>query len=150
MTDADVHVSVTHSGDVVAVAVTAEGPVGVDVEMIAPGSESDHHEICPSVCSADERRFVSGRDAFFTFWTRKEAVLKATGHGLRLPMTDVGVTSPEQRPALLAFPGGQVPPCRMSDVDAGDGYRGAVAVLTTRPVDFAVLDAAPLLASNQL
>jgi 4'-phosphopantetheinyl transferase len=148
--DADVHVSVSHSGNVVAVALTTEGPVGVDVEAVVAGRGADYREICPSVCTADEQFFVTGRDAFFTFWTRKEAVLKARGQGLRLPMTDVVVTPPEQQPNLVSFAGGAPPPCRMSDLDAGDGYTGAIAVLTTVPIDFVVLDAAPLLAHHSV
>ena len=144
---ADVHVSVSHSGEVVAVASTAEGPVGVDVEAVSDRGGKGYPEICPSVCTPEEQLFVTGRDAFFTFWTRKEAVLKATGHGLRLPMTDVVVTPPQQQPAVVSFPAAAVPLCRMADVDAGEGYRAAVAVLTNAPVDFAVRDASPLLAS---
>ncbi|MDP8960015.1 MAG: 4'-phosphopantetheinyl transferase superfamily protein [Actinomycetota bacterium] len=143
--DADTQVSVSHSGDIVAVALTAEGPVGVDVEAVVHRNGSDYREICSSVCTPDEQLFVTGREAFLTFWTRKEAVLKATGHGLRLPMTDVVVTPPEQQPALVSFPAAAVPQCRMADIDAGEWYRAAVAVLTNASVDFAVLDAAPLL-----
>lgn len=144
--DATAHVSVSHSGDVVAVALTAASPVGVDVESIVERPGGDYAELYPSTCTPAEQPFVTSAAAFFTFWTRKEAVLKATGDGLDRPMTDVVVTPPQQAPALVSFTGGAIPPCRMSDVDPGVGYRGAVAVLTEAPVDFAVLDAAPLLA----
>jgi 4'-phosphopantetheinyl transferase len=143
--DGAVHVSIAHSGDVVVAAVTGAGPVGVDVEAVAERAGADYREMCPSVCTAEERRSVDGRDAFVTYWTRKEAVLKATGHGLRLPLTQVVVTPPDQPPGLLAFEGRPPPPCWMRDVDVGAAYRGAVAVLTTAAVLLDVVDAAPLL-----
>ena len=144
----DLHVSVSHSGDVVVAALTAEGPVGVDVEAVLGRSDTDYREICPSVCTEDEQRFVTGPEEFVTCWTRKEAVLKAVGVGLRLPMTSVVVTPPEQPPRLIELRGAALPPCRMSDLDAGVGYRGAVAVLTASPVEFAVLDATSLVMSR--
>ena len=47
--------SITHSGDVVAVALTEGGPVGVDVEAMGPRA---YEPLLARVCTAAERRHV--------------------------------------------------------------------------------------------
>lgn len=140
-----IEASISHSGDVVAVAVTAAGPVGMDVEIVAP---CQYGALTPTVCTSSEEMFVRKPSDFFAYWTRKEAVLKAAGVGLRTAMTDVVVTPPEAEPALLALGGAPPPPCRMADVCAREGYAGAVAVLTADPVAFTVVEAARTLAAT--
>jgi 4'-phosphopantetheinyl transferase len=138
------HASVSHSGDVVAVAITGAGPVGVDVEA---GRAFDFSAVTDSVCSPAERACVTGLGDFYAYWTRKEAVLKATGDGLRRPMTDLSITPPGSAPVLLALSDDAAPACQMADISAGDGYYAAVAVLTARPVAFGTHDASTLQAS---
>jgi len=133
--------SISHSGDVAAVAITAAGPVGVDIEFIGTRGFA---ELLDSVCTQLERESVRTPTDFFTFWARKEAVVKATGEGLNRALTDIVVTPPDSAPALLSFDGAHQLQCRMCDVPV-DGYAGAAAVLTADPVSFAVLDAATLL-----
>jgi len=125
--------SVSHSGDVVAVAVTGAGPVGVDVEA---DRAIDFSAVTGSVCTPAERACVTGLDDFYAYWTRKEAVLKATGDGLRRPMTDLSMAPPGSPPVLLALGSDAAPACRMADISAGDGYHAAVAVLTGDLVSF--------------
>ena len=135
--------SVSHSGDVVAVAVTSAGPVGVDLELL---TSRDYGLLAASACAPAEQLHVRGPAGFYAYWTRKEAVLKATGEGLRTPMTDLLMAPPGAAPALLAVRGAPPPPCRMADLAIGAGYAGAVAVLTAGPVAFSTIDAGPLLA----
>ncbi len=135
--------SISHSGNVVTVALSAAGPVGVDVERLAP---RDFDLLAPAACGPSERLHVRGTDGFYAYWTRKEAVLKATGQGLRTPMTDLIVAPPGAVPALLAVRGAPPPPCSMADLPVGDGYAGAAAVLAAGPVAFSTIDAGALLA----
>ena len=131
--------SISHAGDVVAVALTTAGPVGVDIEVVAPG---EYESLIASVCTQDEQEFVRGPRDFYAYWTRKEAVLKATGEGLRRPMTDLVVTAPDTAPSLLALAPATSPPiCHMADVPAGDDYVGSVAVLDADAVEFTMIDA---------
>jgi 4'-phosphopantetheinyl transferase len=75
--------SVSHSGRWVAVA-TAPTPVGIDVEELVTLEPED--ALIAKICTRRERRIllglpVSRRRRYFTrLWTRKESVVKATGH----------------------------------------------------------------------
>src|SRR5262249_46974557 len=109
------------------VAITGAGPVGVDVEA---DRAIDFSGVTDRVCTPAERACVTGLGDFYSYWTRKEAVLKATGDGLRRPMTDLSMAPPRSPPGLLALGSDAAPACRMADISAGDGYHAAVAALT--------------------
>jgi len=135
------HASISHSGDIIMVALTSVGPVGVDVEEI---KRLDYESLEASVCTPIERAQVRSAADFYVLWTRKEAVLKATGDGLRTPMTAVAVSPPASAPELLAL-GGSRPSCQLSDLEVGAGYAAAIAVLTAEPVMFGAAEAGALL-----
>ncbi len=123
------HASVSHSGDLVAVALTRVAPVGVDVEQVV---EVDTGGLARTVLHPDEP--VAGPDDFFVYWTRKEAVVKATGDGIAAGLRKVRVSPPHQPPALLAYPGRPELAAHLVDLSPGGGYRAAVAVLADHPV----------------
>lgn len=78
--------NLSHSGDVVLVAVARERAVGVDVEQVAGDVEYD--SLARIAFSPAERRALERvpaaerRAAFFACWARKEAYIKATGYGV--------------------------------------------------------------------
>ncbi|MDQ6829972.1 MAG: 4'-phosphopantetheinyl transferase superfamily protein [Gemmatimonadota bacterium] len=82
-----VRFSSSRAGDIALVAVTRERAVGVDIERIGDASLSP--TLLRLCCSPTELEVLhalpaESRDAAFVeLWTRKEAVLKATGDGLR-------------------------------------------------------------------
>jgi 4'-phosphopantetheinyl transferase len=135
----DLHVSVTHSGERVGVALSS-APVGVDVELVRSISID---ELAPHALAPDER--ADGLDEFFRYWTRKESAVKATGDGLAVPLAQVRVAGPGEPPRLLAYPGRPGLVATMSDLDAGEGYAAAVTVLAAGPVEVTEYDAAPVL-----
>ena len=115
---AGIHFNLAHTADLALVAVTRIGMVGVDVESVRP------------VKNVDElvARFFSPREndlfqkvpedekpaAFFNLWTRKEALLKATGEGITRSLSLVEVSFLPGEPArLLAISG---------DAEAGEGW----------------------------
>ena len=72
--------NVSHSGDVALIAFSSQ-PVGVDLEYIDPAfAFADVLPVCFSPKEA-EAIAVSGA-LFYKFWTRKEAIRKATGKGV--------------------------------------------------------------------
>ncbi len=146
------HVSISHSGDRVAVALCADGPVGVDVEQVTPDVDVDG--MLRFVLGEAEGRAVSEirgeqarLEAFLQCWTRKESVLKATGDGLRVPMPDVTLGGPHERARLIGFTGRPelLGTAQIVDLHPGAGYVGAVTVLSARPVRVWELDAADAL-----
>lgn len=74
--------NITHAGEWILLAVS-HTPVGADVEYIDPAFS--FADILPEHFSQEEVEFINSEnshDHFFTLWTRKEALLKATGQGL--------------------------------------------------------------------
>jgi 4'-phosphopantetheinyl transferase len=138
-TVAGVHVSVSHTGERVAVAITTAGPVGVDVEAIAAVAP----DLGEHVLGPDEA--VAGPRDFYTYWVRKESVVKATGDGLRVRLSGVLVGRPDEPPRLIAYPGMEPPPAAMADLCPEGDYAAAVTVLTAAPVAVHEEDAAALL-----
>lgn len=97
--------NVTHSGSVAMIAVTVEREVGIDIEVLRPVDRLEAL-VRATFSDAEQRGILAAPDrhaAFFATWTRKEAVIKALGHGLRFPLAafDVSV-DPDARPVLLA------------------------------------------------
>jgi 4'-phosphopantetheinyl transferase len=137
---AELEHSVSHSGDLVAVAV-ARTPVGVDVEQLdgrvrPVGGDGDPEGLARLVFSDDERAALAAvppsdrARAFLIAWTRKEAVTKATGDGLRVAFREVVVAGAQGAPRLAGWPYPQDPQgVSLVDLEAAAGYVAALAVL---------------------
>ena len=82
--------NLSHSGEAAVAAFSSVGPVGVDIERIR--TCVDHRGLARRFFSDAENRLLNDlsgdpqREAFFAIWTRKEAVIKALGVGLSLPL----------------------------------------------------------------
>lgn len=132
--------SVTHSGDLVAVAV-ARTPVGVDVEQLDRGARplggDENPEAIGRLVLADvEQAALAAAPAsarpgeFLLAWTRKEAVTKATGDGLRVSFRQVVTAGARGAPRLLAWPYPQAPESVfLADLEVETGYEAALAVI---------------------
>jgi 4'-phosphopantetheinyl transferase len=121
------HTNLSHSGDLILVAVSPVRPVGVDIQDLAAG-------IDPVALSArffppDEAAFVAAghdareqQDRFTHLWCRKEAAVKAAGgrlwSNLRAPVRDRDLVDCLE-PARVH---------RVVDLPAPPGFRAAVAL----------------------
>ncbi|WP_123670913.1 4'-phosphopantetheinyl transferase family protein [Actinocorallia herbida] len=114
------HLSVSHSGGLVGLAI-ADVPVGLDVEERGRSLADLADAILAGEPEGD----------LHVYWTRKEALLKATGDGLKVPMTEVEVTGASAPPALLRWKGRPDLPARtvLRDLDPAPGYAGALAFI---------------------
>jgi 4'-phosphopantetheinyl transferase len=99
--------NVSHSGELVLIALTLGRVVGVDVEAVRDNLDMDR--IAASFFSPHEQKALrslpehSRSGAFFDCWARKEAFIKAIGGGLSIPLQQFDVClSPEPETGLLA------------------------------------------------
>lgn len=82
--------SLSHARGWLAFAASESGPVGIDIEPVTRLSALD--EVAHAVCHPDEFEHLQALDeaarqeALLSLWVRKEAVLKAAGVGLQIPM----------------------------------------------------------------
>jgi len=115
--------------------VTKSQRVGVDVERVRPIPEADG--IVQRFFSAAEQaalRSVSSQDrieCFCRWWTVKEAILKAVGGGLTLPLDQFEFSLGPGQPARLVCVGGDADHARgwsVVELQPAEGYVAAVAV----------------------
>ncbi|TFD95239.1 4'-phosphopantetheinyl transferase superfamily protein [Cryobacterium lactosi] len=88
-------VSLARSGDLLALAVTAAGPVGIDLESLADLARAPLDDVALSPAEAvalAPLQPAATAAALATIWTTKEAVLKAAEVGLRTDPRDLSVT----------------------------------------------------------
>jgi 4'-phosphopantetheinyl transferase len=80
--------SLSHTGHFIAIAIARAATVGVDIEQVPPRMKLQ--ALAPSFCTPREHTSVMAlaaaerEDALLALWTRKEALLKAYGTGLRM------------------------------------------------------------------
>ncbi len=118
--------SISHSGEWVVAALTRAGPIGVDVEQVV---DLDAASLLDTVLSTEESLDDATTEDFFRLWTRKESLLKATGEGLALPMSEVVVSGAHEPPRLLRLGALADPEARMWDLSPAPGYAAALAAL---------------------
>lgn len=135
------HFSLSYTASL-AVVVVAEGiDVGVDTEDL---TDADFEGFADATLAGDERAAFDGLDghdllvARARVWARKEAILKATGHGLVVDPSEVLVSGPLDPPGLLAWRAEEPAPPAVSLVDldlSTANHRAAVAGLTGEPLE---------------
>ncbi|WP_406334219.1 4'-phosphopantetheinyl transferase family protein [Streptomyces sp. NBC_00203] len=133
--DPGLRVSLAHTEGMSLVAVSRDGPTGVDVERIRPLRDpaglrrqvlSDHEA---AQWPADREGPLNS--GLFTHWACKEAVLKALGSGLAGDLTAVRVTPGARRAGpvrVQSAPGSAARTWNLQLIDLGTEFRAAVAV----------------------
>jgi 4'-phosphopantetheinyl transferase len=128
--------NLSHAGRLALLAFTPDRDVGVDVEEIRERDRED--DLARRFFRSEEAGEIRARPpgeraaAFFSVWTRKEAVLKATGRGITLGLDRYRVVvDPEAAPFVVAPD--DAPPCAVAPLDPGEGYAAAVALVGREP-----------------
>lgn len=137
--DAAFDYSVTHTRAWVVVAVVAAGRVGVDLEH--QDTTRDVDLLAGTLAESEKQEFAAVEPAdrttwFLRRWTRKEAAVKLTGHGLnaRFDALDVGGPTVAWRGPATEWTADAV---HLLDVRASDGLVASIA--TTTPVTSVVM-----------
>ena len=126
----DLRFNLSHSGELVALAVAVGDEVGIDIEAAAPGHAD---ELVSIVLSGQEleafARLPSMRRpaAFLRCWTRKEALLKAAGTGLACDPRLLTVGWEATRSQAVAMPN-QLGGFAVQDLAVPAGASGSVAL----------------------
>lgn len=130
---AELRFNMSHSHGVALFAVAKDRELGVDVERVRADFATE--EIARRFFSPVEVAVFDGLSkdeqvaAFFRCWTRKEAYIKAIGRGLSEPLDAFDVTlAPGDAAELLRASGEDVARWAMFEIDAGEGYAGALLV----------------------
>ena len=95
----DIDFSLSRSSRIALCAVTRGRRVGVDVEHVRP--MPDHAEVATRFFSSSEIEALNAKPepmrqrVFYSFWTRKEAYVKALGKGLSAPLDHFDVSGGE-------------------------------------------------------
>jgi 4'-phosphopantetheinyl transferase len=81
--------NISHSGAYVVCALAHGGRVGIDIEQVRPIPLSDFRTQMTPAQWAKIAAPDGGLYPFFRLWTQKEAVVKADGRGLAVPLTRI-------------------------------------------------------------
>jgi 4'-phosphopantetheinyl transferase len=125
----------SHSGPVAVIAVGRSRHIGIDVEAVRPIKDAE--KIAARFFSSQESAALAALDpdernaGFLHCWTRKEAVIKALGGGLSIPLDSFAVSlQPHQPAAILAWsiPDTDAAPWRLYHLEPTAGFVGALLV----------------------
>lgn len=106
----EIYFNLSHSGTM-AMAVLADVEAGCDIEQVGRNREQVARRFFTPQEQAYLHRAGEGEawaEAFCRIWTMKEAFLKVTGEGARIPLTDFSV-HPEADPVTVVWKGQKQP-----------------------------------------
>ena len=123
--------NLSHSADRLMIAIGWNCQLGVDIEIC---KQRINLSGLVDKCFAEEEAAywtklpeTQKNQAFYRFWTRKEAFVKATGHGIALGLNQC-VINPENPTEFLRVPDncGQASAWHVLDIDLGEGICSAL------------------------
>jgi 4'-phosphopantetheinyl transferase len=124
--------NVSHSGDLALIALTTGAEIGIDLEAVRPHADDwvslARRYFASEEVAALERYSTSERvQAFFRGWTRKEAIVKLLGDGLRMPLDRFIVPLDETAIAPVLLSDGGSVPWHLTPLTPAPAYWGACA-----------------------
>lgn len=148
--------NMSHSDDVILVALARDCNVGVDVERWQEGLEMEEmSRIAEFAFSSREQNRIRElpdrhrAQAFFSLWARKEAYIKSTGIGITQGLDHFDISCAPDEAQLIADrrTSSNVHTWKLIDLELPVGYSGALAV--DRPsIDLHTFLATPTLAAR--
>jgi len=127
--------NVSHSGECVLIGIMTGAQCGVDIER--KRSCLDEESIAQRFfCQREVEWLRRTKDGFLRLWTAKEAIIKAVGGGLSIPLTDVDVTDVVDGKTFamtLKTPGTPEQVICLRELELATEYTSAVAVTGEQP-----------------
>ncbi|MEQ1649258.1 MAG: 4'-phosphopantetheinyl transferase superfamily protein [Hyphomicrobiaceae bacterium] len=126
--------NLSHTGALAALAVSPTHPLGVDIEAERDVTDNlaERYFAREEIEALALMPEAEARAAFFRCWTRKEAVVKAAGDGLSMPLTSfvVDVTDTDEMPLIRGPRGDDGALWRILNFRPTDLVAGAIAIKT--------------------
>lgn len=132
--------NISHSRDLILIAITVEDPIGIDIEY--NDKKRSIESLGETIFSPSEKKFFltlksqrEKEETFFRCWTRKEAFLKAIGIGLGQDLTNISVdlnktVSSHDWLKISTINQSEIMPWKIFPIDIDDFYiANAVATL---------------------
>jgi 4'-phosphopantetheinyl transferase len=128
----EIKFNLSHSKEYALLALAEVDEIGIDIELIKEIPEM--FDIANELYSENENGILKNspkenKNIFFTFWTRKEAIIKAVGRGLSAPLKMIDISSlnnimidKKYQQQSNEFDG-----CHLLDLISPSGYKSAVA-----------------------
>ena len=120
--------SISHTRSLVVCAVAAQGELGVDIESLerqVPIELADHYFTSEEAEDVRSTPAVRRARRFLEYWTLKEALLKARGLGLMVPLESFSFHFGDQNQVEVAF--SDVPPLASEDPARWRFHSGEIA-----------------------
>ena len=82
--------NISHSEEYIVCVISSDEKehLGIDIEKIKPLEL----KVFDSIWSPQEKKELDGVNKFYTYWTRKEAIVKADGRGMHIPFDLIDTT----------------------------------------------------------
>ena len=132
--------NVSHSASRAVIAATPSRRCGVDIEKVRPGVSDQ--DIADGFFCMRENEWLRSLPAserlygFFRMWVVKEAILKAHGNGLSIPLAEIDTTNVlDGKSSIVSIPDGEnrILSLWVAEFDLTDGYTTALAVEGNAP-----------------
>lgn len=122
----EIEFNVAHSDNLAVYAINRNYSIGIDIEKINDEYDTNIPQRFFSEQENKELELLSElehKHAFYRIWARKEALLKATGHGLAIPLKTFSVSSLDKKETLSL----DEKSWSLVSLHIDDGYQAALA-----------------------
>lgn len=90
--DAPMDFNIAHSGNIAMCCGMLLGELGIDIEEVKPIDLKDYTDYFTPNEWKHINNAADSQEAFYYYWTRKEAIIKAIGTGFHTPLSSVDVS----------------------------------------------------------
>jgi 4'-phosphopantetheinyl transferase len=120
----DLYFNISHSKNIVSIAICKKAPIGIDVQKIKKYSEGVAKRVFHKVEAEEYLKCDDQSIYFFDTWSKKEAAVKATGRGIKTGLTSFNVQSLADGSSLML----DEQELYLQSISIKEGFSSAIAV----------------------